>query len=93
MGEGGGKLDLAALQNTYQLVAQNVKMARSNNEQTEASVPLVFKPGDLVTVRDHMAKAFEPKYKGEYQIIEMLGTTWALLRGPKGMRGNITLLI
>ena len=55
-----------ALQNTYQLAAQNVKMARKNSEESKALVSLVFKPGDLVTVRDHTAKAFEPKYKGEY---------------------------
>ena len=47
-------------------------------------VPLVFQPGDLVTVRDHTAKAFEPKYKGEYRIVKMLGKTQALLRGSKG---------
>ena len=84
LGEGGGRLDLIALQSTYQLAAQNVKMARKNSEESEASVSSAFKPGDLVTVRDHTAKAFEPKYKGEYWIIEMLGKMRALLRGSKG---------
>ena len=73
LGESGGKLDLTALQNTYQLAAQNVQMARRSSEEDESLVPLVFQPGDLVTVRDHMAKAFEPKYKGEYRIVKMLG--------------------
>ena len=31
-----------------------------------------------------MAKAFEPRYKGEYRIVKMLGKTQALLRGSKG---------
>ena len=79
LGEAGGKLDLTALQNTYQLAAQNVQMARESSKEDES---LVFQPGDLLTVRDHMAKAFEPK--GEYRIVKMLGKTQALLRGSKG---------
>ena len=72
LGEGGGKLDLTALQNTYQLAAQNIEMARGSSEGDESLVPSVFQPGDLVTVKDHTAKAFDPKYKGEYRIIKML---------------------
>ena len=58
-------------------------MARRSKED-ESSVPSVFQPGDLVTVRDQTAKAFEPKYKGEYRIIKMLGKTQVLLRDSKG---------
>ena len=61
-------MDLTALQNTFWLAAQNVKMAGKNSEEGEASVSSAFKSGDLVTVRDQTVKAFEPKYKGEYQI-------------------------
>ena len=75
LGEGGGQLDLTALQNTYQLAAQNIQMARGNSEEDESLVLSVFQPGDLVTVRDHTAKAFEPMYKGEYRIVKMLGKT------------------
>ena len=75
---------MTALQNTYQLAAQNIQMARGSSEEDESSVPSVFQPGDLVTVRDHMAKAFDPKYKGEYRIIKMLGKTQVLLRDSKG---------
>ena len=75
LGEGGGKLDLTALHYTYQLAAQNIQMARGSSKEDESLVPLVFQPGDLVTVRDHMAKAFDPKYKVEYRIIKMLGKT------------------
>ena len=65
LAEGGGKLDLTALQNTYQLAAQNVQMARGSSKEDESSVPSVFQPGDLVMIRDHTAKTFEPKYKGK----------------------------
>ena len=33
LGEGGGKLDLTALQNIYQLAAQNIQMARGSSEE------------------------------------------------------------
>ena len=84
LGEGDGKLDLTALQNTYQLAAQNVQMAREKSEVDESPVPLAFQPGDLVTLRDHTAKAFNPKYKGEYRVIKFLGKTQVLLRNSKG---------
>ena len=59
-------------------------MARGSSKVDEPLVPSVFQPEDLVTVQDHMAKAFDPKYKGEYRIIKMLGKTQVLLRNPKG---------
>ena len=78
------KLDLTALQNTYQLAAQNVQMARKGSEVDELPAIWAFQPEDLVTLRDHSAKAFDPKYKGEYQIIKYLGKTQVLLRNSKG---------
>ena len=42
LGEGNGKLDLTALQNTYQLVAQNVQMASEKSKVEESSVPPAF---------------------------------------------------
>ena len=72
LGNKEGRLDLTALQNTYQLVAPNVQMARSKGEEDDSSVPPAFQQGDLVTLRDHTAKAFEWKYKSEYRIIKFL---------------------
>ena len=79
--ENGGRLDLTVLQNTYQLAAQNIQ-----------KVPSIFQSGDLVTLRDHMAKAFDPKYKGEYRIVKMLGKTQVLLRNARGeeMKHHVT---
>ena len=84
LGEGNGKLDLTALQNTYQFAAQNVQMAREKSKVDESSVPPEFQLGDLVTLRDHTAKAFNPKYRGEYRGIKFLGKTQVLLRNSKG---------
>ena len=84
LGEGNGKLDLTALQNTYQLAAQNIQMAREKSEVNESLVPPAFQPGDLVTLRDHTTKAFGPKYKGEYRVLKFLWKTQVLLRNFKG---------
>ena len=88
MGENGGRLDLTVLQNTYQLAAQNVQKAREKAEGKEPSVPTIFQQGDLVTLHDHTAKAFDPKYKSEYRIVKMLGKTQVLLRNARGEEKN-----
>ena len=59
LGGDNNKLDLTALQNTYQLAAQNVHMARKRSEVDELPVIQAFQPGELVTLRDHTA--FDPK--------------------------------
>ena len=74
-GENGGRLDLTVLQNTYQLAAQNVQEAREKAEGKEPLVPSIFQSGDLVTLHNHTAKAFNTKYKGQYKIVKMLGKT------------------
>ena len=91
-GENGGRLDLTALQNTYQLAAQNIQKATEKAEGKEPLVPSIFQSGDLVTLHDHTAKAFDPKYKGEYRIVKMLGKTQVLLRNARGeeMKHHVT---
>ena len=71
LGNKDNRLGLTALQNTYQLVAQNVQMARGKGKEDESSVPPAFQPGDLVTLRDSIVKAIEQKYKGEYRVIKI----------------------
>ena len=84
LGNKDSGLDLTALQNTYQLAAQNVQMARGKGEEDRSSVPPAFQPGNLVTLRDNTAKAFELKYMGEYRVIKFLGKTQVLLQNSKG---------
>ena len=91
LGENGGRLDLTVLQNTYQLAAQNIQKAREKAEGKEPLVPLIFQSGDLVTLHDHKAKVFDPKYKGECRIVKMLGKTQVLLRNARGEEMKQTL--
>ena len=58
-------------------------MARERSKVDEPLVLPAFQLGDLVTLRDHTAKAFDPKYKGKYRVIKFLGKTQVLLRNSK----------
>ena len=52
-------LSLEALKNTYQLLATNLKLAREKRQPNLYMNPK-FKEGDLVLIKDHTAKAFQP---------------------------------
>ena len=52
-------------------------MAREKSEVDESSLPPAFQLGDTT-------KAFDPKYKGEYRVINFLEKTQVLLRNSKG---------
>ena len=72
--------------------AMTIQNAREKAEGKEPLVPSIFQSGDLVTLHDHTAKAFGPKYKGEYRIVKMLGKTQVLLRNARGkeMKHHVT---
>ena len=61
LGEDGGKLNIEALQNTYQLATQNTKFVNERSAVLKTMDSSRFQPGDMVTIHDHTAKAFKPK--------------------------------
>ena len=61
-------LSLEALKNKYQLVVTNLKLAREKR-QPNLYINPKFKEGDLVLVKDHTAKAFQPRLKGNYRVV------------------------
>ena len=61
-------LSLEALKNMYQLVVTNLRYAREKRQPKTYVEPKV-KEGDLVLVKDHTAKPFQPRFKGEYRVI------------------------
>ena len=65
-------LSLEALQNIYQLVVTNLKMAREKR-QPSSLVDSKLKEGDLVLIKDHTAKAFKPRFKGSFRVIKQTG--------------------
>ena len=65
-------LSLEALKNIYQLVVTNLKLAREKR-QSNVHLDPKLKEGDLVLVKDHTAKAFQPRLKGNYRVIVQKG--------------------
>ena len=58
---------MQALKNIYEVVAQNLKIAHAKIMDNVSSVPTKLKEGDLVLIKDHTAKAFQPHYVGLLQ--------------------------
>ena len=63
-----GLPDLEALKNIYQVVTQQLLNSRGRymkKPHNQKPVESLVKPGDLILMVNHTAKAFEPKYKTE----------------------------
>ena len=81
---------MQALKNIYEVVAQNLKTACTKITDNISPIPTKLK-GDLVLIKDHTAKAFQPHYVGNYRIVSFKGnqvevhkteggnTTWVYL--------------
>ena len=56
----------------YQLVVINLKYAREKR-QPKVHVQLELKEGDLVLVKDHTVKTFQPRFKGNFRVVTQKG--------------------
>ena len=65
-------LSLEALKNMYQLVVTNLRYAREKR-QPKTYVEPKLKEGDLVLVKDHTAKPFQPRFKGYFRVVAQKG--------------------
>ena len=65
-------LSLESLQNIYQLVVTNLKIARKKR-QPSLIVDSKLKEGDLVLIKNHTAKAFQLRFKGNFHVIKQKG--------------------
>ena len=87
-----GLPDLEALKNMYQMVAQQLYNSRQHyiKDNKYNKVPdhgiLV---GDLVLMKDHMAKSFEPKYKEDYRVVQIYGTNALQVSDKRGKLHNV----
>ena len=92
LGDETGLPDLEALKNMYQMVAQQLYNSRQRyvNANKYNKVPdhgiLV---GDLVLVKDHTAKSFEPKYKEDYRVVQIYGTNALQVLDKRGKLHNV----
>ena len=62
---------MQALKSIYEVVAQNLKTACTKITDNVNPVPTKLKEGDLVLIKDHTAKAFQPHYVGNYRIVPL----------------------
>ena len=72
MGNEESILSLESLQNIYQLVVTNLKIAHEKR-QPSLIVDSKLKEGDLVLIKNHTAKAFQPRFKGNFCVIKQKG--------------------
>ena len=63
---------METLQNIYQLVVTNLKTAHEKR-QPSSIIDSKLKEGDLVLIKDHTAKAFKPRFKGNFCAIKQKG--------------------
>ena len=62
-------LSMQVLKNIYEVVAQNLKIAHTKITDNVSPIPTKLKEGDLVFIKDHIAKAVQPHYVGNYRIV------------------------
>ena len=54
-------------------MAQNLKIAQAKIMDNISLLPTKLKEGDLVLIKDHTAKVFQPHYVGNYRIVSFKG--------------------
>ena len=92
LGDATGFPDLEALKNMYQMVAQQLMNSRERYVKSNRynKIPdhgiLV---GDLVLVKDHTAKSFEPKYKEDFRVVQVYGTNALQVSDKRGKLHNV----
>ena len=84
--------DLEALKNMYQMVAQQLYNSRQcymkDNKYNKVPDHGIL-VGDLVLVKDHTAKLFEPKYKEDYHVVQIYGTNALQVLDKRGKLHNV----
>ena len=86
-----GLPNLETLRNIYQVVVQQLLNSRERyikkHYSQQPSVPQL-EAGDLVLIKNHTAKSFESKYKGNYRIVKIHGINMEIW----DFRGNISVV-
>ena len=87
-----GLPDLEALKNMYQMVAQQLYNSRQcyikDNKYNKVPDHGIL-VGNLVLVKDHTAKSFEPKYKEDYRVVQIYGTNTLQVSDKRGKLHNV----
>ena len=84
-----GLPDLEALKNMYQMVAQQLYNSRQRYIKYNKVPNHGILVGDLVLVKDHTAKSFEPRYKEDYRVVQIYGTNALQVSDKRGKLHNV----
>ena len=92
LGDATGFPDLEALKNMYQMVAQQLinsreRYVKSNKYNKIPDHGILV--GDLVLVKDHTAKLFQPKYKEDFRVVQVYGTNALQVSDKRGKLHNV----
>ena len=91
LGDDTGLPDLEALKNMYQMVAQQLYNSRQHyvnaNKYKIPDHGILVR--DLVLMKDHTAKSFEPKYKEDYHVVQIYGTNALQVSDKRGELHNV----
>ena len=80
-----------ALKNIYQVVAQQLLNSRQcyvNRHHNHPCIKSPIQTGDLILIKNHTAKSFEPLYKGNYSVIKVHGNNVEI----RDYRGNLSMV-
>ena len=85
LGMDEGILNVKLLQNLFHVVGYNLAKARTARDGsiTNNRKPPYLKVGTNVLVKDHTAKAFQPKYK-DYCVVQLLGAGRVIVKDNHG---------
>ena len=92
LGDATGFPDLEAIKNMYQMVAQQLinsreRYVKSNKYNKIPDHGILV--GDLVLVKDHTAKSFQPKYKEDFRVVQVYGTNALQVSDKRGKLHNV----
>ena len=66
-------LSLQAMRNIYKMVAHNLQTAHNHLEKEVTKFPTKVKSEDLIMLKRHDKKTFEPAYEEYYRVLKMRG--------------------
>ena len=92
LGDATGFPDLEALKNMYQMIAQQLINSRESYVKSNRYNKILdhgILVGDLVLMKDHTAKSFEPKYKEVFRVVQVYGTNALQVSDKRGKLHNV----
>ena len=78
-------LSLESLRKMYLIVAENLQKARMRDKNSKKWTHTI-RPNDLVMVKKHLRKTFDPKYGGTFRVLSIKGNQAQVT--PVGLKHN-----